>query len=192
VNAETTPGVGCHTIVVGSTSPAKLGAVAEGFTLLGLSPGDVLGVEVADAPAQPRSDEATLAGAEHRADVARTTRPTADYWVGIEGGLETIGTAVMLSAWIVVMSERGVGRSRSASYELPEAIAREVRRGDELGVVAARVSPDPHSGTGLVGTLTNDRITRQSLYVMPVALAVMRLLPAWNRLDSAGPVGNGS
>jgi inosine/xanthosine triphosphatase len=170
-------------VVVGSLSPVKLGAVADGFALLGLTVGAVEGVAVDDAPDQPMTDAATLAGAEHRARAARAARPTAGYWVGVEGGLERIGARTMLSAWVVVTSPRGTGRSRSASYELPDSVVGAVATGRELGAVAAGFrSADARAG-GLVAALTADRITRRSLYVMPVALAVMRLLPAWGHLS---------
>jgi inosine/xanthosine triphosphatase len=170
-------------VVVGSLSPVKLGAVADGFALLDLPVTGVEGVDVAGTPDQPMTDEATLAGAEHRAAGARAARPTAGFWVGVEGGLERVGGRTMLSAWVVVISGAGTGRSRSASYELPEEVVRRVSGGTELGTVAAGFRASDARGSGLIATLTNDRITRRSLYVMPVALAVMRLLPAWGHLS---------
>ena len=41
---------------------------------------------------QPRSEQETLEGARNRARSAARGYPHADYWVGIEGGIEDTGS----------------------------------------------------------------------------------------------------
>jgi inosine/xanthosine triphosphatase len=166
-------------VVTGSRNPAKTGAVAEAFRLLaGVDP-VVEGIEVEGTTAQPMSDEETLAGAEFRARSARSARPDADFWVGIEGGVETVAGRLMVNAWVVVLHGDAVGRSRSATFELPEAAAEPIRSGGEMGAVTARV----HDGgdwrqAGLVSELSAGAVTRTSYYVQPVVLALLKFLPA--------------
>lgn len=166
-------------VVAGSRNPAKIAAVTEAFHLVTGAEPAVEGISVDDTTAQPVTDRETLAGAEHRAGRARSTRPEADFWVGIEGGVETVGDQLMVNAWVVVLSGDTVGRSRSASFELPEAAAEPIRNGTEMGDITAHaLHGRDWQKMGLVSELSSGVITRTSFYVQPVVLALLRFLPA--------------
>lgn len=176
-------------VAVGSRSRAKTVAVQEAFELiLGKGRVRIQPVETASAPKQPMTDLETLEGAAYRAMRARAAVPEAAYTVGIEGGVEEIASRLMVVAWAVVTSGDRIGRSRSATFELPDQIAEQVRSGVELGVLTAKVAaatgrPDEERVTGLIGTLTADRVTRHALYVQPTVLALVRFLPEWSRVE---------
>lgn len=72
---------------------------------------------------QPLSDEETRRGARQRVLAARLVVPEADYWVGLEGGLERIDGAWMGSAWMVVVNRAGgEGMARTPTLPLPPAV----------------------------------------------------------------------
>jgi inosine/xanthosine triphosphatase len=165
-------------VVVGSKNEAKIAAVQEAFGLV-YDPVTVNAVHVDHTPRQPMNDEETLAGAKRRASAARVAAPEADFWVGIEGGVEPMGTELMVIAWVVVMNRARTGCSRSASYQLPAGAADTLRSGGVLGDVSERVTGDNWRSEGLVANLSYGLVTRTSLYVQPVILALLPLLDTW-------------
>lgn len=166
-----------HTIVLASRNPVKARAARGGFEKV--FPEASFRVEPVSVPSgvdhQPRSDEETLAGAANRADNAARKFPDADYWVGIEGGISDHGGEMTAFAWVVVRSPELVGKSRSGAFQLPDAVARLVRQGDELGdaddVVFERSNSKQQGGA--VGILTGNLIDRAALYEHAVVLALI-------------------
>jgi inosine/xanthosine triphosphatase len=168
---------GTLSVVVASTNPVKIRAALAGFRLM--FPGPTVraeGIEVASIVSpQPRSDSEALRGAEARAARAREAAPDADAWVGIEGGVAETEAGMVAYAWVVVRSPDRVGRARTGTFFLPEAVARLVREGMELGLADDRVfgSTDSKRKTGAVGLLTGGAIDREALYQHAVALALI-------------------
>ena len=170
------------TLVVASRNPVKLAAAEQGFRRLfaGVEV-TVEGVSVPSGVAdQPRTDVETLTGAENRARSARQQVPSADFWVGLEGGLEERDGGFHAFAWVVALgtgSDTGVveGRSRTASFELPPPVAELVRQGMELGHADDQVFGRSNSkqGAGAVGLVTEGLIDRQGLYEPAVVLALV-------------------
>jgi inosine/xanthosine triphosphatase len=165
-------------IVVGSLNEAKVTAVKQAFTQVF---GKVLveGITIKDTLSQPTTDSSTLHGAEHRAQSAKFARPDADYWVGIEGGVESVAGELMVMAWVVIMTTDQVGRSRSATYQLPKPAAAAVEAGQPLGDISAKVVGDNWQRLGLIASLSRGRITRTSFYIEPIILALLPFLDSW-------------
>jgi non-canonical (house-cleaning) NTP pyrophosphatase len=61
------------------------------------------------------TDAETLQGARNRAQNARDAEPQADYWVGIEGGVDDSGDSMETFAWVVVLGRAKTAGSRSGS-----------------------------------------------------------------------------
>jgi inosine/xanthosine triphosphatase len=101
--------------------------------------------------------------------------PDADYWVGIEGGVEEIDGRLAAFAWVVIRSSDQAGRARTGAFFLPEAVAHLVRDGMELGDADDRVfgCTDSKREGGAVGLLTGGTIDRTGLYQHAVALALI-------------------
>lgn len=78
------------TVIVASHNPVKLQAVRAGFTRM--FPGETFDFQGMAAPSgvpdQPFSSLETLRGARNRAEGVRAAAPQADFWVGVEGGVE--------------------------------------------------------------------------------------------------------
>lgn len=170
-------------IIVASKNPVKIAAALEGFQ--SMFPNNTYtahGITVpSGVPDQPFSDIETLQGALNRAQNAREQEPQADYWIGIEGGVEdtsdqTVGT-LQAFAWVVVIDrERGrTGKARTAAFYQPEEVAKLVRGGMELGLADDVVFGKSNSkqSNGSVGLLTGDVIGREAYYMQAVILALI-------------------
>lgn len=164
------------TLVVASTNPVKIQAALEGFRRM--FPADEFTARGVAVPSgvsdQPMTDAETLQGARNRAANARRADPEADYWVGIEGGVED-GAALQAFAWVVVMDGTSTGKSRTATFDLPEEVSALVRQGVELGHADDQVFSRANSKqqNGSVGLLTGDVVDRTAYYVQAVILALI-------------------
>ena len=137
------------------------------FTALGVDSG------VAD---QPMTNDETLTGAYNRAKNAfdHPESESADYAIGIEGGLETIGGQLYAMAWVTVRNRDGrIGKARTNSFILPPKVARLVHEGKELGEADDIVFGQNNSKQkmGASGLLTNGLIPRATLYSPAIILA---------------------
>ena len=164
-------------IIVASTNPVKILAALDGFQrVFPHLPFDASGVSVPSGVGdQPMSNAETLRGAHNRAAEARRHRPDGDYWVGIEGGCEDVDGVLYTFAWVVVLSADRSGRSRTATFVLPEEVAALVRQGVELGHADDQVFGRSNSKqqNGSVGLLTGDVIDRAGYYEHAVVLALI-------------------
>jgi len=165
------------TIVVASTNPVKVRAAARGLRKMFTGQEFTIIPVAADSgvPDQPMSDAQTLSGALNRAQHARALVPEADYWVGIEGGIEAFGAELAAFAWVaVVCSLHGTtGKARSATFFLPPAVSAHLREGKELGAADDLVFGRSNSKqeNGAVGLLTGNVLDREGLYEQAVILA---------------------
>jgi inosine/xanthosine triphosphatase len=164
-------------IVVASQNPVKLEATRRGFEKM--FPQIAFHVQSVAASSgvrqQPLSDAETLQGARNRAQHAAQLMPQADYWVGIEGGVEERQDSMEAFAWIVVSSPHLVGQSRTGTFNLPAGVAMLIRQGRELGPAVEELygrSQVKHT-TGAVGVLTEGVIDRVQLYEHAVVLALV-------------------
>jgi len=101
--------------------------------------------------------------------------PQADYWVGIEGGVEERQGSMEAFAWIVVSAPPLLGKSRTGTFSVPEEVAALVRQGHELAAAVEKVYQHTQvkSTTGAVGVLTEGVIDRVQLYEHAVVLALV-------------------
>ncbi len=164
-------------IIVASKNPVKVKAVRTGFEQM--FPGEELQIEMQAVPSgvsdQPMTSEETLRGARQRAGNARQNTPDADYWTGVEGGVEEGIEGLEVFAWIVVLSADRCGMARTGSFFLPPRIAELVRSGKELGdaddIVFGRSNSKQQNGA--IGILTDDAIDRARYYEQAVIMALI-------------------
>jgi inosine/xanthosine triphosphatase len=164
-------------IIVASTNPVKLQAALHGFQRM--FPGSAFEVQGISVPSgvrdQPMTDAETLQGAFNRAANARQAAPSAQFWVGIEGGVEVMGEELAAFAWVVVLSANGCGKGRTGTFFLPPQVAVLVRQGMELGeaddLVFGRLNSKQENGA--IGLLTGDVVDRAALYEQAVILALV-------------------
>ncbi len=164
-------------VVIASRNPVKERAARIGFERM-FAGADFI-FESLSVPSgvsdQPLSGKETLAGAEFRAESARRAAPNAEYWVGIEGGVEEIRGDLMAFAWVVILSKDRVGRGQTAGFFLPPRVAELVRQGKELGEADDLVFGQQNSKqkNGAIGLLTDDALDRTQLYEPAVLMALI-------------------
>ena len=165
------------TIVIASQNPVKIEAARSGFETM--FPGESFEIRSVSVPSgvghQPMSSPETLRGAKNRAHNARQALPQADYWVGIEGGIEQINGEMAAFAWIFVLSPQRAGKSQTGTFFLPSEVAELVQQGKELGdaddIVFERSNSKQKDGA--IGILTGNIIDRTKLYQHAVVLALV-------------------
>lgn len=166
------------TIVIASTNPVKSQAALNGFRRM--FPAESFEILPRPAPSgvsdQPMTSAETLQGALNRAAAVKATHPQADFWVGIEGGVEEDG-GLAAFAWVAVLSPAGSGKARTGTFFLPPAVAHLVRQGIELGEADDIVfgATNSKQQNGAIGLLTGDVIDRAALYEHAVVLALVAI-----------------
>jgi inosine/xanthosine triphosphatase len=165
-------------ILVTSHNPVKIEAVRNAFQ------SQFSGDEIHLVPVsvescvsnQPMSDRETRQGARNRVNNARQMYGDADYWVGLEGGLDMFDDQLMAFAWMVIANrENQFSEARSATLPLPPGIQTLVRGGMELGEANDQVFSTLNSkqGGGAFGLLTDGLMTRESVYTQTLILALI-------------------
>lgn len=171
-------------VVIASHNPVKIRAVQTAFTLqFPENKLNTLPVHVDSGVSdQPLTDNETRQGASNRAENARSHQPDADFWVGLEGGIETLDDQLIAFAWMSVLGPgEKRGEARTTSLQLPPAVKILVDQGMELGDANDKVFStinSKHQG-GAFGLLTRGLYTRESVYTEAM---VMALIPFANTL----------
>jgi len=175
-------------IAVGSTRRPKLNAVTEAAALFKgkIAPEmalEVQGYEVESGVGHtPASREELMRGARQRADALveslRATGESADYFVGLEGGLDVAiengRRCVLLESWAYVSDGRRGHFGCSGSIELPEALAEDVlSNGTELSEAIDRFAGavGTRDAQGAWGVLSGELISRQEAFRVAVVAA---------------------
>lgn len=164
------------TVVVASKNPVKANAALAGFGRM--FPDEKFRLQTLAVESgvghQPMTEAETLQGAENRAAAAAELVPLADFWVGIEGGIEDLSDGMLAYAWIVVRANESMGKGRTGGFLLPESVARLVRSGRELGDANDEVFGRENSKQkeGAIGLLTGNVMDRTELYEHAVVLAL--------------------
>lgn len=166
-------------ILVASQNPVKIEAVRDALQAFLNGEMEITGVSVPSGVSdQPMSEAETLQGASTRVSKSIDLHPGFDYYVGLEGGVEETASGLMAFAWMVISDGLRIGKARTASFFLPPKVAELVHSGMELGhaddVVFAQSNSKQQNGA--VGLLTNDVITRKSLYQPAVQMAFIPFL----------------
>ena len=172
-------------IVVASFNPVKVAAVRQAF--MACFPHRDMQVQSvavgSGVPDQPMSDAETLSGARNRVRNAQEVHPDADFWVGLEGGLDVIEGKMVGVAWMAIGDQLGrISEARTPTLPIPPEVRRLVDTGLELGEANDRVFSAVNSkqGGGAFGLLTDGRHTRESIYAQAVELALIPFVhPLW-------------
>lgn len=167
-------------IVVASKNPVKINAVLKSFEACFNESYEIEPVSVPSGVSdQPMDEDETLLGAMNRVANARVSSPGADFYAGIEGGVSMHNGRLFAFAWIVVATDEFESHARTATFELPPLIRDLIiDEGLELGEADDRVFSQKNSKqqNGAVGLLTNDRVTRETLYRQACLLALIPFL----------------
>ncbi len=164
-------------VIIASKNPVKINAVKISFEKMFPSEKfEFEGVSVASGVSdQPMDNEETITGGINRANNAKTEFQNADYWVGIEGGIEKINNEMESFAWIIIKSKNQIGKAKTGTFFLPSKVVELIDAGKELGEADDIIFRDTNSKqkNGAVGILTDDVIVRTSYYIEAVILALI-------------------
>ncbi len=164
-------------VIVGSKNPIKISCTDAGFHAAFSSAFLVNGINVSsEVEDQPKGDEQTFTGAKNRAKQAKNSFPEADFWVGIEGGVEEMDNEMFAFAWVVILDKSNrMGKSKTATFYLPEVLSDLIRSGNELGAADDKIFNTENSkqGSGAVGLLTNGAVDRKEYYKQAIILALI-------------------
>lgn len=164
-------------VVIASTNPVKINATMIGFREV--FPNEEFeenGISVSSGVSdQPRSDEETFRGALNRVNEAKLAVPDADYWVGLEGGVEDDEEEMRTTVWMVILSRTQMGKAKTGSFMIPPRIAEIIREGREMGDADDEVFGTTNSKqkSGAVGILTKEVLGRTDTYRVGVILALI-------------------
>ncbi|MCK5704009.1 MAG: inosine/xanthosine triphosphatase, partial [Cyclobacteriaceae bacterium] len=161
-----------------SENPVKIESTRKGFeeVFKKTSGFEFIGKSISSGVGdQPMTNEETLLGAGNRAQRLKAKFPGGDFFVGIEGGIQTIGDEMEAFAWVVILDERMAGKAQTSTFQLPSEIVELVSQGIELGHADDMVFQRKNSkqGNGAVGILTNNVIDRVEYYRHAVILALI-------------------
>lgn len=168
-------------VIVGSNNPVKLETTKEAFRQC--FPETVLEFITFEAqsgvPDQPIGQIETKQGATNRSEACKLEYPDADYFVGLEGGLEKIEEGYWVFAWMCIIDKNGTqGFGRTGSFLLPPKVSELIGQGEELGIATDTVFDETnskHKG-GAVGILTNENISRKEFYKDALIFALIPIL----------------
>lgn len=160
-------------VVAATTNPAKIRAITLAFNdVFGADACHIEGINVdSGVSLQPIGSDETRTGARQRVAAARQIKPEADFWVGVEAGIEDN----MTFAWIVVEHLQQRGESRSASLMLPQIILQGINQGRELGDEMALLTGNAEVKRqgGAIGVFTDGKLSRTSVYHQALVLALV-------------------
>jgi inosine/xanthosine triphosphatase len=164
-------------VIVGSTNPVKIAATKQAFEKMFPNEDfEVEGISVSSGVSdQPMNEKEFLQGAKNRADAVRRERPDADYWVGLEGGVEDTENGMECWAWMVIKSETQTGIGSTGKFILPPKSAELIHQGMELGHATDFLHDKTNSkhGSGTTGVLTNNVLDRTDYYIHGLLLALI-------------------
>lgn len=167
-------------VLVGSKNPVKISSTEDAFTRAFNKSFLVEGINAASGvPEQPVGNRETLLGAKNRAMNSRDVFPEANYWVGIEGGVEEDEKGMFAFAWIFIIDKMGkTSQSKTGTFYLPSKVAMLVNEGMELGKTDDMLFEQDNSKQqgGSVGILTRGAVDRTEYYRQAIILALVPFL----------------
>ncbi|HMN29476.1 MAG TPA: inosine/xanthosine triphosphatase [Caldilineaceae bacterium] len=178
ITERTPPNPWVARLVVGSTNPVKVAAVAQVVQRV-WPQAEVVGLAVASGVAtQPLSDEEAITGAINRAQRALAIA-AGELGVGLEGNTVETPYGMFTTAWVAIADRAGrVGLGSSGRLLLPAKVAESIRCGAELGPLMDEVAGEHNTKQrqGAVGILTNGLVTRQAALESAVVYALARFV----------------
>jgi inosine/xanthosine triphosphatase len=166
-------------IVVASTNPVKVNTARLAFEkVFGHNDFEFVPVKAASGVSdQPKSDQETLLGANNRVKDAKRIFPFAEFYVGLEGGVEDVDGELHEFAWIVIHDHTGkVGKGKTCTFMAPPIFRKMViEDGKEIGDISDIVFGQENSkqDMGAIGLLTRGVIDRTELYRHAVVSALI-------------------
>jgi len=168
-------------VIVGSTNPRKIECVRLAFQAVFPTVEWVVEGVLVDSgvSSQPRNYNESIKGARIRARGAKQLAPDANFWVGLEGGIEKVESSYFDSGWVVVQDRQGnEGIASTIRLLIPTQMVAMVDAGEELGVICDKVfnKENTKQTEGYYGLITKGAINRTQGYRDGVIAALVRFI----------------
>ncbi len=165
-------------IAIGSKNPVKIKAV-ENIVSKIWPEAEMVSVNVPSGISEmPKSDQEAIIGANTRAKNALEL-VKADLGIGLEGNCQEMDHGMFLTGWVSAIDKHGnIGLGNSGGTLLPEKVAKEIRKGKELGPVMDEIIGDHNTKqkSGAIGFLTNNHVPRTEAFERGVIFALTRFI----------------
>lgn len=104
---------------------------------------------------QPLDKEATKKGAVNRAKDAKKANPSADFWIGLEGGLHDYGEGYHLVTFACLIDKSGDKYfGEGEEIHLPEEVSQKVKKGQWFGKAIREYAKDNKIDQNLITRLS--------------------------------------
>ena len=163
-------------VIVASKNPVKIQATKSMFEIVFDRSFYVVWKDISGwVKDQPNTEEETLLWATNRAMKAFDSSYDVEYWVGIEWWVEKTKNWLLSIGWVVIKWKKMVGRSRTASFFLPNMVAQLIDQWKELWEADDIVfgMTDSKKWLWAVGILTGGVLSRLSLYQTSIIQALI-------------------
>lgn len=166
-------------VVIGSLSPVKEEAVKRAFVSIFSNSEIIFETVHADSKvsAQPSSHGEAYLGALSRVQHSKEINPSADFYIGLEGGVEEIEGEMHNFGWVIIESKSGkIGVSRTVTFVVPKVIKDLMKTENlELSEATNRIflKNNTKLETGTIGPLTKNIITYTGWYESAVVCALV-------------------
>ncbi|MEK7639009.1 MAG: inosine/xanthosine triphosphatase [Patescibacteria group bacterium] len=169
------------TVIIGSQNPVKIDIAKEVFAMCFPKENFTFITHHATSNVgdQPQSSPETKLGAQNRSDDCKRVHATADYFVGLEGGVERDDNQYWAFGWMCIQDQFGnYGYGRTGTFALPTSVSDLIDQGQELSRACDIVFNENNSGykQGAIGILTNNIVTRKDLYRNALVYALIPFL----------------
>lgn len=158
-------------ILVGSKNPVKINAVNNAFSLYYKSI-EVIGISVNSFVSDQPINEETFIGAENRAaelqKINEDQNINADFFVGIEGGIQLIYKKWFAFGCMCIIHKSGkTSFGTSANFELPDIVTTQLLERKELGHVMDEIMKQENTKQkgGAISYFSAGKMNRKQLYV---------------------------
>jgi len=168
-------------VIISTTNQAKIKAVEEVFNDVWKDV-EFFGCKSdSGISQQPLSEEEGIDGALNRAKGACRHDANAEFWIGLEGYVDSNEYGMFLAGAVVIISKDGrVGYGTSAKVLLPDDIKKEIEAGAELGPLIKKLMNDVNGeirhSSGTNGVLTKGLYTRVDEFKDAVKCALARFV----------------
>ncbi|MFX1565330.1 MAG: inosine/xanthosine triphosphatase [Promethearchaeota archaeon] len=166
-------------VVLGSQNPVKQEAVRQAFELY-FDEVSVISVGVnSGVQPFPMSESETLQGAINRAKSAHKEKPQANFAIGIEGGLTQFNNTYYIQAIAAVKKSEELSVARSVAIEVSQELVKKIDPTSDTSkhtVDKLLGRNDLFKNEGVMGVLTQKRLTRTQILRDAVICALPRLL----------------
>jgi len=165
-------------ISIGSKNPVKIKAVKRVIKRIWPKV-EIISLNVkSGVNDQPMSDQEAIKGAINRAKLS-LKRTGSDLGIGLEGCVYESKFGMFLSGWVVVIDKKGkTGIGSGGCLLLPDKIAKEIKKGKELGTVMDELIKEHNTKQkqGTVGVLTNNLINRTESFERAIIFALTKFI----------------